>query len=54
MSSRIIPYQTHKYYQQNKFAGCGLYTLKNIIESFQKEIDLTIHNYAPTFWNKIS
>lgn len=54
MTLRIIPYQTHKYYQQKKFAGCGLYTLKNIIESFQEEIDLTIHNYAPTFWNKIS
>lgn len=54
MSSRIIPYQTHKYHQQQRFAWCGMYTLKNVIESFQDEIDLTIKNYAPTFWNKIS
>lgn len=54
MTSRIIPYQTHKYHQQQKFAWCGMYTLKNVIESFQNEIDLTIKNYAPTFWNKFS
>ena len=54
MSSWIIPYQTHKYHQQKKFAWCGMYTLKNVIESFQDDIDLTIKDYAPTFWNKIS
>lgn len=54
MNSRIIPYQIHRYHQQKRFGWCGMYTLKNIIESFQEEIDLTIHDYAPTFWNKIS
>ncbi|MFZ2150714.1 MAG: C39 family peptidase [Candidatus Absconditicoccaceae bacterium] len=54
MTSWTIPYQTHRYHQQQRFAGCGLYTLKNVIESLQNEIDLTIKNYAPTFWNKIS
>lgn len=54
MGSRIIPYQTHRYYQQKRFAGCGMYTLKNIIESLKNEIDLTIKDYAPTFWNKLS
>jgi hypothetical protein len=54
MFRRVIPYQTHKYHQQKRFAWCGLYTLKNIIESFQDEIDLAIKDYAPTFWNKLS
>jgi hypothetical protein len=54
MPSWTIPYQTHRYHQQKRFAWCGLYTLKNVIESLQSEIDLTIKNYAPTFWNKIS
>lgn len=54
MNSLIIPYQTHKYHEQIKFGGCGMYTLKNIIESFFSEKDLGIHHYAPTLWNKIS
>lgn len=54
MSSRIIHYQTHRYHQQNRIAWCGMYTLKNIIESFSDQIDLTIKEYAPTFRNKIS
>lgn len=54
MNWHIIPYQTHKYHQQKKLTWCGMYTLKNIIESFFYEKDLKIHDYAPTIRNKIS
>lgn len=54
MTKRIIPYQTKRYNQQQKFGWCGMYTLKNVIESFSSEIDLTIKECSPTFRNKIS
>ncbi len=54
MSIRTIPHQTDKYHKQKKLVWCGMYTIKNVVESYKEDVNLKIKKYGLTNRNRFS